>query len=178
VFAAVVLLWQTYNLYKINERVSVLEDQRTNLQQKNDAYEEDFRQSATWMASFALYLERQELYYAAQSVVKEALERYPDNGELKALQVRIKQKINSPATKDYFLTLGRVTKWLGLKDGIANGAVIDPLKEDFSPLPGWVMHTVRVQGGKAGDNKAFKGEVISLYIPYDMPGFAVPKNSQ
>ncbi|MDR1978218.1 MAG: hypothetical protein LBQ42_05740 [Synergistaceae bacterium] len=66
--------------------------------------------------------------------------------------------------------------WLGLKDGTANGAVIDPLKEDFSPLPGWVMHTVRVRGGKPGDDKAFKGEVISLYIPDDMPGFAVPKD--
>jgi hypothetical protein len=76
-------------------------------------------------------------------------------------------------TPEYFKNLGRITKWLGLQNGVARGAVISNLKKDFSPLPGWVIHTNRVTGGKPGDKIAYKGESMSLWIPDDMPGVVV-----
>jgi hypothetical protein len=77
-------------------------------------------------------------------------------------------------TPEYFKSLGKVTEWLILKNGVARGAVISNLKKDFTPPPGWVIHTNRVTGGDTGDKIAYKGESMSLYIPADMPGFIVP----
>jgi len=76
-------------------------------------------------------------------------------------------------TPEYFTSLGTVTKWLELRDGVARGAVIANLKNDFSPLQGWVIHTDRVTGGKPGDKIAYKGEAMSLWMPDDMPGVTV-----
>jgi hypothetical protein len=60
-----------------------------------------------------------------------------------------------------------------LRNGVARGAVISNLKKDFSPPPGWVIHTNRVTGGKPGDKIAYKGESMSLWMPDDMPGVIV-----
>ncbi|MDR0652619.1 MAG: hypothetical protein LBG12_04860 [Synergistaceae bacterium] len=76
-------------------------------------------------------------------------------------------------TPEYFKSLGTVTKWLELHDGVARGAVVSNLKKDFHPLSGWVIHTNRVTGGKPGDKMAYKGETVSLWMPDDMPGVVV-----
>jgi hypothetical protein len=76
-------------------------------------------------------------------------------------------------TPEYFTGLGTVTEWLNLQNGVARGAVIANLKKNFSPPPGWVIHTDRVTGGNIGDKIAYKGETMSLWMPDDMPGVVV-----
>jgi hypothetical protein len=73
-------------------------------------------------------------------------------------------------TPEYFKNLGNVVEWLGVRNGVARGAVISNLKKNFSPPPGWVIHTNRITGGKPGDKIAYKGESMSVWIPDDMPG--------
>jgi hypothetical protein len=76
-------------------------------------------------------------------------------------------------TSEYFESLGTVEEWLYFENGFAYGATIKKLKKNFSPLPGWVLHTNRVKGGPVGDKIAYEGERISLYLPPDMPAFRV-----
>jgi hypothetical protein len=78
-------------------------------------------------------------------------------------------------TSEYFESLGTVTSWLYFENGVAYGAEITNLKKNFTPLPGWVLHTDRVKGGSRGDKIAYRGETISLYVPDGMPAFEVLK---
>jgi hypothetical protein len=76
-------------------------------------------------------------------------------------------------TAEYFKSLGPIEKWLFLESGFARGAKISELKKNLSPLPGWVIHTRRVESGPVGDKIAYKGEEVSVYIPKDSPPFRV-----
>jgi len=77
-----------------------------------------------------------------------------------------------PANTDfyqYFLdepAFGRIIQWVEAADspGQYRGAQLI-LAQDFSPLPGWTMHTPKVPAGKPGDSFAAAGTKVTVYIP-------------
>jgi len=78
-------------------------------------------------------------------------------------------------TRAFFEALGTVDKWLRRPEdspSIARGAFISALKKDFIPPKGWIIHTNRCPNNP-GDTIAYKGEIVSIWIPDSMPGFSI-----
>jgi hypothetical protein len=78
--------------------------------------------------------------------------------------------IKMTVTKDYFQDLGTVMDWLGLSLGKAIGAVVK-LNKDYTPPDDWVIHTVR--NSTTGDEQAWMGEMVSIYLPENYSEFDI-----
>jgi hypothetical protein len=172
VIASVQAFRQDSDMKQMNSDIAVKQHDVEGLQRQNANLRDEL--SADEFIAIGLNLMNQGQYYAAQALVKTALEKYPGNGELEDLQTQIERKISAPITKEYFINLGRVVEWMTdeYDRTVATGAVII-FNADFQPEKDWVLHTNRVRGGTSGDRIVYKGERGTLWIPYGANAFSI-----
>jgi hypothetical protein len=72
--------------------------------------------------------------------------------------------------QDYFVALGQVMAWLVKGQNEVIGAVVK-LKKDYQPPADWILHTSR--NNTTGDQQAWAGEVVSIYLPTDVSAFVI-----